>query len=131
MLPGIPDSPTTAWLGGVIDRGGGFTTDPVGIKVTGPVVLCRQLYIVAGGRIYVPAAEAGPKATATWVQTRQADLRLLLPRLDPYVRVRHHELRAMIELLEHLATRKSYHGSVKWRTRREGLRAAVARARAA
>lgn len=131
-LPGIPDVAACAWIGGLIDRSGGFATNPIGLKITGPYPLCRQLYIVAGGRIHVPDRPQDMlSAKATWWQTRQADLRVLLPRIRPHVRVRYAQLDAMVELLEHLETRKSYHGDKRFRAKREQLRGDVARARLA
>lgn len=130
-LPGIPDVAACAWIGGLIDRSGGFATNPIGLKITGPYPLCRQLYIVAGGRIVAPEIARIPGPRATWWQTRQADLRVLLPRIRPHVRVRYAQLDAMVELLEHLETRKSYHGDKRFRAKREQLRGDVARARLA
>jgi hypothetical protein len=124
-MPGVPGRDFWVWLAGVIDARGGFTVNPVGIKIAGSMELTGTLYIHLGGRLY----DTPDPFRSIWWQTRQADVRLILPLVQPRCYVRRLESAAMVELVEHLAQRKSYHGDKRWREKREKLRAAVVETR--
>lgn len=126
-MPGVPPTSSFAWLAGVIDRGGGFTVDPLGLKISGSMGLTGELYITFGGRLY--NADDLSAGRSTWWQTRHADLGIILPRVHGHLNVRAAECEAIRDLLAHHDRRTTYHGDARWRARRDTLRAAVAAAR--
>lgn len=115
----MPSQADFAYLAGLLDRGGFMAARSIGLKLVVPFPLGGWLRLRFGGRVN----------GNVWWQTRQADLLILLPRIEPHLKVRARECRALAVLVGHNAHRLDYHGSDGWRARREALRGAVAAAR--
>jgi hypothetical protein len=117
-LPGVPQHSDFAYLAALLDRGGFCArakSSTVGLKVVAPPKVRNWLVMRFGGQ----------DTTRAWWLTRQADVRYVLTRVRPYLVVRGRAAGAMIELIDHLASRESYHGDPEWRRERDRLKGAV------
>lgn len=118
-LPGPPQQTELAYLAALVDRSGTFcasaNSSTVAIKVTAPPALRLWLMVRFGGI-------DGPRS---WQLSRQADLRYVATGIAPYLVVKRGAGTAFLDLLAHLATRESYHGTADWRAERDRLKGEV------
>lgn len=118
-MPGVPQRTDFAFLAGLLDRGGGFCaserSSTIGLKVVAPPKL----------RIWLVMRFGGSDTTRAWWLTRHADLRYVLTQVRPFLVARERAAAAMIDLIDHMDSRESYHGDAAWRKRRDQLKGVV------